>query len=44
MLGHCLLTYTNCTFSYYIVSSEQIQEKYYGNGLSKKDKTSLGVQ
>ena len=28
-------------FSYYTVSSEQIQEKYYGNGLVKKDKKAL---
>ena len=28
----------------YTVSSEQILEKYYGNGLGKKDKTSLGVK
>ena len=44
MFSHFLLTYTNVLFSYYTMSSEQIQEKYYGNGLGKKDKISLGVQ
>ena len=44
LFGHFLLPIQTVLFSYYTVSSAQIQEKYYGNGLGKKDKTSLGVQ
>ena len=42
LFGHFLLPIQTVLFSYYTVSSEQIQEKCYGNGLGKKDKKSLG--
>ena len=44
LFGHFLLPIQTVLFSKYTLSSAQIQEKYYGNGLGKKDKTSLGVQ